>query len=132
MSQLDNVRNDISTMIDSDTGFATEVTYTEKVKVYGDDDSLISSTDVIKTIPILFQPENDGTLKVDGMGQLLVGTAKVFFKHEYVLTDLTLIPKVDNLIIVNSTNYRITKLTPSIVNQGVAFYEGVATREDLD
>ena len=132
MTQLEVVRNDISNIITGLNEFATNVLYTEEVKTFDDDNSLNGTTNISKTIIVSFQPENNGTLKIDNLGNAIIGTAKVFFKHEYVFSDLTLIPKIDGIILINSILYRITKLTPHLVNTGVAYYESMVTREDMN
>lgn len=131
MTQLEIVRTDIARIITTGE-FATDVTYFENVLTFDDDGSINGNTQIQKTITILFQPENTDTLKVDKMGQLQIGTAKVFFKHEYVFTDVTIIPKNDNNISVEGVIYRITQLKPWTVNTGVGYYEGTVTRVDLN
>lgn len=131
MTQLEIVRVDINGIITTGE-FATDVTYFENTLDFDDDGSINDSTQIQKTITILFQPENTDTLKVDPMGQLQIGTAKVFFKHEYVFTDITIIPKNDNKISVDGVIYRITQLKPWLVNTSVAYYEATVTRVDLD
>ena len=132
MTQLELVRGDIDTILDITNEFATDVTYFENTLTFDDDGSINDSTQIQKTITILFQPENTATLKLDNTGQLQVGTAKVFFKFQYVFTDITIIPKNDNNISVDGVIYRITQLKPWTVNTGVAYYEATVTRVDLN
>lgn len=133
MSNLDNVRSDMDTIITQDLEFSSSVTHTRVIKTFDDDNSINGTTDSENTIVININPESDGTMKIDELGQAIFGTAQIFLKHQYVINPTTTItPQNDDLIKVNNTKYQIKELKPWIVNGGVAYFSGKLVRDDLN